>query len=176
MDLLTPFLMAPAEALVWGIFAIATLSALVCARGGNATPVEAYAPAAVCALALAAVLTIPFTRIWLATNFYLKRDAREQIVQDIAAGRLRPNVRHNPSLIALAHATTLSAGGNEVIVHKNGTDLFVLFFTFRGILGSAAGFLWAAPGTSPAQFGEIHGPITEAIPYAPNWYFVSIAP
>jgi hypothetical protein len=176
VDLLTPFLMVPIEGLIWLAFACTLVASVVVAIRRRQSRGRAFLPLAVCTAALIAVLTVPFTRVWLAANFYLKREAREQVVRDILAGTLRPNVRHNRSLVALGGGAHLSAGGNEVVVHDAASGKFVLFYTFRGILNSAAGFLWVPDGASSEQFASFNGPIAEAIPYAPHWYFVSMAP
>lgn len=176
VDWLTPFLMLPVEGLVWLVFGLSILFAVVAAVRHRAAPAKALTPIAVCLVALALVFTVPFTSLWLGANFFLKRDGREDVVRQVISGKLVPNVQHNGSLIALPPGASLSAGGNEVVVHRVEQGPFILFFTFRGILDSAAGFLWVPPGASPDQFATLNGPIAELVPYAPNWYFISMAP
>jgi hypothetical protein len=176
VDILTPFLLIPIEGVVWLLFACVLLASVVAAVRHRSNRLKALLPLAVCAAALTAVLSVPFTQIWLSANFHLKRQAREHVVHEMLAGTLRPNVQHNRSLVALLGGASVSAGGNEVVTHDAPTGKFVFFFTYRGILNSASGFLWVPSGASPEQFAELNGPIAEAIQYAQNWYFISMAP
>jgi hypothetical protein len=112
---------------------------------------------------------VDFTHLWLRANFALGRTAREKIVQQIAAGELRPNVAHNSQLIRLpAVYREISLGGGEVIVEREK----ILFFTFRGILDHFAGFVYS-PDDSPPTSGDFAGDFFIIEKMADRWYYVS---
>jgi hypothetical protein len=175
IDWITPFLMLPVQSAAWLFFVVSLILAMVAAVRGRRSPARALVPLAVCILTIALLATTPFTRIWLATNFHFKQSARETVVREVANGKLHPNVKHNAALIALSSHPNLSAGGNEVVFQQSSRGPFVFFFTFRGILGSASGFLWVPPGASPNEFRLFNEELGEVIAYAPNWYFISAA-
>jgi hypothetical protein len=174
IDWITPFLMPPVQGAAWLFFATALIFALVEAVRSRRAPARALAPVAVCFIAVAMLATVPFTRIWLAANFYLKLSDRETVVRRVVNRELRPNVSHNSALIALPALPELSSGGNEIIIQQLDQGPYVFFFTYRGILDNASGFVWVPPGASPGEFR--HSEFAEITPYAPNWYFVSSAP
>jgi hypothetical protein len=60
----------------------------------------------------------------------------------------------------------------EVGVWKSGTDKWVLFFTFKGVLDSFAGFMYSTNGKIPPADAFLGNPI-EIIKMAPNWYWYS---
>jgi hypothetical protein len=174
IDWITPFLMPPVQGAAWLFFATALAFALVETVRSRRAPTRALAPIAVCFIAIALLATVPFTRIWLAANFRLKLSDREAVVRQVVNHELRPNVSHNSALIALPPRPELSSGGNEIIIQPSDRGPFVFFFTYRGILDNASGFVWVPPGASPGEFRRSE--FAEVIPYAPNWYFVSTAP
>lgn len=176
IEWVTPFLVLPIQGAAWLFFAASLVLATVAAFRARRTSARAIAPLALCALAAALLATVPFTRIWLSANFHLKQEGREAVVLRVTSGELQPNVKHNSSLIALPSGPNLSAGGNEIVVQASSKGSFVFFFTFRGILGSAGGFLWVPPGASPTEFRLFNEQLGEVIAYAPNWHFISTAP
>ncbi|MBR0719182.1 hypothetical protein [Bradyrhizobium liaoningense] len=131
-------------------------------------------PFVVCAATLAALTYVPFTHIWLETNFWWHRAARERIVARVEAGELVPNVAHNARLIALSpDASTVSAGG-EIVVDQDDRGAYVLFLTMRGFRHTFSGFLHVPKGGDPANFFEFDDePPRQAVRYAEQWYFVA---
>ncbi len=125
---------------------------------------------------IALLLFVPFTTLWLDANYYWHRSARIHVVDQIRAGVLKPNVLHNASLIKLDGSSTLSLGGNEVLVRDQPQGSYVLFFTFRGILDHYSGFLYVPAGGSPESFAEAQGDhFIEITPLEPDWFFVAAA-
>jgi hypothetical protein len=98
---------------------------------------------------------------------------REEVVGLIASGKLRPNVRHNSSLIALpSEFAAVSLGGVEVVVERNGDQLKVLFFTFRGVLDSFAGFVYTSDNSAPTD-GDFAGRFAINRRLEERWHYVS---
>jgi hypothetical protein len=173
IDWLTPFLMIPVEAAVWLFFGLACLLALVSAFRHRKTPRRALAPIVLCLSTLALALTVPFTAIWLDVNFRWNRADREDVVRRIAEGKLVPNVKHNRKLIALDHERSISAGGNQVVVHNTPQGAFVSFYTYRGILGNFSVFVWVPDGATLDDYRRIEGNPVHVRQLAKNWYFVA---
>jgi hypothetical protein len=116
---------------------------------------------------------VDFTDVWLAANFRLRLADREEVVGLIASGKLRPNVRHNSSLIALpSEFAAVSLGGVEVVVERNGDQLKVLFFTFRGVLDSFAGFVYTSDDSAPTD-GDFAGRFAINRRLEERWHYVS---
>lgn len=131
-------------------------------------------PFAVCVATLAALAYVPFTQIWLQTNFWWHRTSRERIVARVEAGELVPNVAHNARLIALPReARNVSAGG-EIVVDQGGDGTYVLFLTLRGFRHTFSGFLHVPKGGDAAKFFEFEDePPRQAVRYGEQWYFVA---
>jgi hypothetical protein len=131
------------------------------------------APLLVCALAVLVLLHAPFTRIWLAGNFWWHLHARAEIVRQVEGGTLAPNVAHNSSLIALGRERrNVSAGGNDIKVETRDGKPWVLFFTFRGI-NHYSGFLHVPEGGDPGTFADLADRRHQVVAYAARWYFVA---
>lgn len=116
---------------------------------------------------------VDFTALWLATNFRLRHTDREQVVRRVVSGELRPNVAHNAALIALpGELAPASLGGGEVVVQRDGDKLKILFFTFRGVLDSFAGFVFTSDGSAPKD-GDFAGQFFVNRKVGDGWYYVS---
>lgn len=173
VDALTPFLALPLQGLLWvGFLAVSTWAVIRAIRYRGHWRISAI-PLVVCTSAVMAALFVPLTQLSLEHDFAAKRAARERVVRDIYAGVLRPNVPHNQKLIALSTAERLSAGGNEIVVETHDGHAYVFFFTFRGILGNYAGFLFVPEAGDPRKFSDINEPTAELVRLAERWYFVA---
>ena len=96
------------------------------------------------------------------------------IVRQVENGVLRPNVGHNPNLIALGSGAALvSKGGNEIIVEIHDGARYVFFFTYRGILDNYLGFLFVPAGGDPRRFSDLGEPSTQLIRRDEHWYFAA---
>lgn len=174
MDWLTPFLWLPVYGVVWLAFLAISIWAVIHAIAGRRQWRISLIPTLICAAAIATVLLVPFTQLWLKANFAWYRAEREDVVRKVGDGSLQPNVAHNASLIALDGETWgLSAGGNEIVVEKHDGKTYVFFFTFRGILDNYSGYLFAPDGAEPAQFWDLNEPAVELIEVDDNWFFAS---
>ena len=170
IDLLTPFL-APLVALpVLLIFAGATLCALVEAAAGLwRRELRRVLPLGICLAALAAAVYVPWTPLMLDVDFHLNRHAREEVVRQVQQGRLRPDPRFGTGLIKLPFRyRNLSAGGGE-IVYEGGE---VLFYTFRGVLDSFAGFVYSPSDDAPG-FASFGGDVKEVRRLRKHWFWMS---
>lgn len=170
MDLLTPFL-APLVALpVFLLFVVVGFATLVEAIAGLwKRQFYRLMPLGVCVAALVAAVEVPWTRVMLDVDFQLHRGAREEVVRQIQQGRLRPDPRFGTGLIKLPlRYRNLSAGGGEV-VYEGGE---VLFYTFRGVLDSFAGFVYSPSDTAPG-FASFGGDLKEVRRLRKYWYWMS---
>ncbi len=175
LDWLTPFLLGPWFALVW----LLMLGALMLAvRHAWRRPWRAWLPALACVAAMAFSLLAPFERWWLWADFHGRLAARKTVIAAVQAGRLVPNVAHNPDLIALHGTPQVSAGGNEVVVeHHRGQD-YVFFYTDRGLLDHYAGYLWVGGDADPRAFdaktrGDMRTDVMSESDGKGRWYYIT---
>ena len=172
VDVLTPFLILPLLGLAWLLVLIAVVLATAHGYRHRTQGARALGPLLVAFSALVLALFVPFTQLWLHANFSWNQAEREQIVDQIKAGALVPNVAHNPNLIALPKGSGLSMGGDEILVEAPLSDPYVFFFTFRGILDNYSGFLWVPDGGKPEEFYDARQPGTQIEPLGGQWYFI----
>ncbi|WP_020619407.1 hypothetical protein [Paenibacillus daejeonensis] len=123
---------------------------------------------------LVLVLTVPFNALAVEWNDRAHRAKRETVVQMVQEDQLQPNVGHNPALIRLpSDYRHLSRGGGEIVVHEIDDNLQVLFFTYRGIIGSMSGFVYSADGSPPDDLAFGITQLLELKQFGPNWYWFS---
>jgi len=122
--------------------------------------------------ALSIAAFVPFTQIWLYANFYLKKNAREQVIERVKSGEYGPNMAQNAGVIALPADNNVSSGGNVIVVQGNRSNPYVFFFTFHGILDNYSGFLWVPTGGKPQEFQDADEIGTEVEHFGGNWYFI----
>jgi len=150
---------------LWSLFLLTRI------RAGGA---KFALPFAVCIATFAALTYVLFTQIWLATNFWWHRTAREQIVAKVEAGELTPNVAHNGRLIALPSDKHGTSAGGEIVVDEDDGGTYVLFLTMRGFRHTFSGFLHVPKGGDPAKFFEFDdAPPRQSVRYGERWYFVA---
>lgn len=170
-DFATPFGAFALESLVWIIFAACLITFVVRAvrdrfRRGT------WIPVVVSSLALIASLSLPLLQWWIKLNFAVHRDARHRVVADVVAGKLHPNVLHNPKLIALGEVYPhVSAGGNEIVVETHGGRDYIFFYAYRGILDSYAGFLFVPEGGDPRTVSDASG--SQIRQLSTEWYYLA---
>lgn len=173
IDHITPFLFFPLLALVGLLFLCSTLFSVFMWFRQRRQGLSTARAFGLHMLTLLALLLVPFTNIELWVNFHTKQTDREAVVREIESGKLKPNVAHNPSLVALGDGRKLSAGGNDVIVATTQGRTYVLFYTYRGLLNNYAGFLYVPEGGKPEEFERIGERTTQLIRFADRWYFTS---
>lgn len=116
---------------------------------------------------------IPFNQIVLNIDFKTNQLERFEVVSKIQDGTFKPNVSHNSSLIHLPNEYEhLSNGGGDIVIEKQGEEYSVLFFTFRGVLGSFSGFVYSPNDKNP-QPHSFGGDFKQIEKIAKNWYFVA---
>lgn len=118
------------------------------------------------------VLIVPFTSIVLDFDFRFNKEEREDVVRMVLDGSLKPNVSNNELLIRLPEEyKKLSKGGGEFWVEGYGQSAEILFFTYRGVVGNMAGFIYTANDSVPDEmlFG---GDFMEVEKLDKNWYSV----
>jgi hypothetical protein len=172
VDFITPFLLVPLLASVWLVVIFTMIWSLGYAYRYRREGPLVWVPFAISAMALLAAWFVPFTELWIRTNFHFKKAQRELVVAQVKNGELVPNVSHNPGLIALPSGMDLSKGGDEIVVEGLPDEPYVFFFTFRGILDNYSGFLWVPKGGRPEQFRDAAQPGTQIESFGDNWYFV----
>jgi hypothetical protein len=74
--------------------------------------------------------------------------------------------------ISLPEGSRYLSDGGGVLVWHDGKDSWTLFFTFKGVLDSFAGFVYASNGKIPPADAFLGEPI-QIIKMAPNWYWYS---
>ena len=175
VDVLTPFLMYPLLGALWLGLAGCLIWSVVHLIKRHAFGWQARMPLLVCLASALIAALVPFTDLWLRANFYLLSERRKEVVDQIRAGKLEPNVEHNASLIALPDSSpTLSMGGNEVVIEEHRGQLYVFFFTYRGILDSYSGFLFVPEGGDPREFSDLsEAESTQIVPFGGPWYFAA---
>jgi rhamnogalacturonan acetylesterase len=96
------------------------------------------------------------------------------VAQNILAGNgpkpAQPNGGRGDFLKLPEADSFLSQGGEVAYWHKNKGEPCVLFFTFRGILDSFAGYVFTQSGRMPDTDSFLGQPV-EIIKVAPNWFW-----
>ena len=78
-------------------------------------------------------------------DWKFRRDTREEIVELIKVGKLKPNVSHNNIICALNNwnIPPISNGGNEIAIYKTDeNNLTVEFYIDRGFLDHYSAFVY----------------------------------
>jgi hypothetical protein len=76
------------------------------------------------------------------------------------------------TVIGLPAGSKYLSEDGSVFVWRDGKDSWTLFFTFKGVLDSFAGFVYASNGKIPPADAFLGEPI-QIIKLAPNWYWYS---
>ena len=136
--------------------------------------VKFASPFLICAATLLILLYGPPQQIYLQYNFHWGRPDREQIIELVESGKLKPNVAHNENLIALGDKAPHVSAGNDIVVDQSDDGTYVLFLTSRGLKHHFTGFLHTPPGGDPKKFFEFDDkPPSRLVPYGKDWYFVA---
>jgi hypothetical protein len=164
IDIITVFLMLPIRFLVYGFFIVTVGTSIYLLKN------KYWKPFAIQLLTILLWLFFPFTKIMLDLDFKMNKTEREEVIQMVEKGTLKPNVLHNSSLIQLpGKYYQLSKGGGEIVIEKNGN--LVLFFTYRGILDNFSGFVYSPNDKKPNQ-RDFDGDFKQIEKLDGNWYFV----
>ncbi|MBT2618503.1 hypothetical protein J7I96_24445 [Bacillus sp. ISL-78] len=165
IDIITEFLMLPIWLVIFGFFIFITVKTII-----NLFKNKGWKPFTIQLLTILLWLFFPFTQVMLDLDFKLNKSERDDVVEMVKNGTLKPNVSYDSSLIQLPEKyDQLSKGGGEIVIEKN-SDL-VLFFTYRGILDNFSGFVYSPNGKKPNQ-SDFDGDFKKIEKLDENWYFV----
>ncbi|PZD96978.1 hypothetical protein DNH61_04850 [Paenibacillus sambharensis] len=172
VEFFTPFIAQFIEIFGYLIFALCSLIVLIYfVVGTQRQRTRRGIPILLNMIVLILVIVVPFTSITVNLNFRFNKSEREEVVQMILDGSIRPNVSYNSALIQLPdNYKKLSKGGGEIVIEGNGSDVQVLFYTYRGVIDNYAGFIYTADGGRP---NEIFGEFIQVEKMGENWFWVS---
>lgn len=175
IDWITPLLMTPLMLVVFAIFLTGVGFSLSCLFKFKEIRWLATVPLATQLVAFTILELVPFTKLWIEIDYHLYESQRQEVVERVYSGELVANVTHNSSLIALgSEYSTLSMGGNEIVVQDIEGLKYIFFFTFRGILDNYSGFLYVPDGGDPRRYADLdEDDVTQIIKFADNWYYTS---
>jgi len=176
VDIVTVFLIPPVLLIFWLLFIITGIFSLTCLRKQKSIGRIAIAPIAIQIITVLLIFFIPFTRIWLKTNFYIYKSQREEIINNINQGKYREHeLLNNLYLIPLDHNDPIvSMGGNDIAVEVINGKKHLLFYTFRGILDNYSGFIYVPDGGDVSGFSDLNEKrSTDIRMLESNWYYVS---
>ncbi len=135
---------------------------------------SAVLPLTIGLVTIAALLLIPFKELGITRDFQVYHAQRERVVADVVSGVLQPNVLHNDRVIHLPTSYgSVSEGGNDIVVDREGEVLRVMFFINRGVIDNYSGFVYCADGIAPTN-ETLGGQIVEIDQYDPHWFWVSV--
>ncbi len=171
IDEVTPFGLVFIWIPIGALFFLSVIASITCFASFRKIKLYVLIPLAINAVAF----FIPYTRMWVSTDFAKHKIARDTIVAAVEQGRLTPNVEEDDQLIALDDSyPVVSMGGNEIVVEEHDGNKYVLFFTFRGLLDNYSGFLHVPVGGNPSVFWNLKdAQSSEIVPYGDNWYWTS---
>jgi hypothetical protein len=172
IDVLTPFLFPILYMGIGALFLVSGAWALVAVVWNRKLGYVAALPLVLWGLVAIGVWLTPFTRLWLKANYRWYRSDRQAIVRQVLAGTLRSDAKN---LVSLGpKAPYVSVGNNEIVVEEHEGKTYVFFYTFRGILDHAAGFLFVPNGGNPTSFSDFdEANKTRLERIEPEWYFAS---
>lgn len=168
---LTPFLLVPIEMLSYSAVVVSIVGVIIEALRKDWKILKCL------------LVSLPIYCVCMLVNFngipihyqYLSgARQRDTVVEKIRTGELVPNVDYNSNLIKLpSEYQYLSKGGGEVVVDKSEDHLYVLFYTFRGLLGHFNGLLYSSTGKLPNENQIIMSDSTNVLKkYDDHWFLV----
>lgn len=129
---------------------------------------RALTPVVASAVGFALWLYVPWTTINLAAVWYARHDGFDRVVGLVQKGEIAGR-----GDVALPSRWRSLSSGGSIKIRGDSASLVVLFYTFRGLLGHAAGYVYVAGDTPPTP-ALLKSDIREIAPQAPHWYFVSL--
>ena len=130
---------------------------------------RALAPVVASAAGYALWFLVPWTAINLEAVWYARHDGFDRVVALVRKGEI---AGRGGDVALPSRWRDLSSDGS-IEIHGDGDSLVVLFYTFRGLLGHASGYVYVAGDTPPTPV-LLHSEIREIAPKEPHWYFVSL--
>lgn len=167
VEVITEFLMLPVILLVFGIFVLITILAVITLfKNKN------WKPIVIQIATIILVFIIPFNQIMSDFDFKINKSKREQVVKMVESGELKPNVSYNSELIHLpSKYKHLSSGGGDIVIEKSNNGYDILFFTYRGMMDNFSGFAYTVNDQKPFT-KAFNGDFKEIDKMDKNWFFV----
>jgi hypothetical protein len=167
VEIITEFLMLPIWLVVFGFFIFITVKTII-----NLFKKKDWKPFVIQLLTILLWWFFPFTQVMLDLDFKMNKSEREEVVQLVETGALKPNVPNSPSTIHLPEKyEQLSKGGGEIFIEKKDNQYSILFLTHRGVLDGFSGFVYSPEDKKP-NHNDFDGDIKEIDKLDKNWYFV----
>lgn len=172
-DIVSVFLM-PFAAIGFGVVFLGTLAwalydALRERRYRHFTP---FIPAMMHLAAALAAWLVPLGQMRSSVDFYRNLPQRQDVVNKIAEGELRPNVAYNPLLVRLPKdLRQLSRGGGEVAISRKRGITAVFFYVYRGTTSNTRGFMYRSDDALPRS-GDCGIEFATVSPLQDHWFYV----
>jgi hypothetical protein len=169
IDAVTVFGYADIEvAMQIGTTAAAGFAAAVAARQWRRARWRALTPVLACAAGYAIWLYVPWTAINLRAVWYARHGGFERVVTLVQRGDIVGRGE-----VALPSPWRSLSSDGTIAIYGDGASLVVLFYTFRGVLGHAAGYAFVAGDTPPTP-ALLDSEVSAVVSQQPHWYFVSL--
>lgn len=170
VEILTSFLLPFVILILWAILGILVLiSAVSIPFDFRIYSWKSLLPIIINGSTLLILLYVPFTSIYLNLEFLIKKAGYEQVVKMIENNQLQSS--NETGLVTLpSNYKYLSRGGGEIIVDNSDGVTSVLFYTYRGILDNASGYMYRSNDIPPTPYfmAEDWKQIERK---EPNWFF-----
>lgn len=167
-DFLTPFLAFPIWlALVGSFFSITIFSFVQLFLRKN------WVPVLICVVAGFIWIKAPLIDWFLAADYSVFKEQRNEVVKQINNGTLKPS-KDDEDLIHLPkkYLATSSGGGDVLLDKQKDGQYAVLFFTYRGMLSGYSGFAYI-PGESTIAKKPFGSKVIEINKKDNHWYDIS---
>ena len=151
-----------------GTAAAVGFTVAVAVRHWRAARWRALAPVLTCAVGWALWFSVPWTAINLRIVWYARHEGFDRVIALVHRG----DIAGQGDVQLPSRWRSLSSDG-AIAIHGDGDSLTVLFYTFRGFLHHASGYVYVARDTSPTP-AQLNSDIREVERERPHWYFVSL--
>jgi hypothetical protein len=170
VEILTPFFLPPLLFLLWAILAITSLVSIIYVFiHFKKNSWKAFLPFLINSVTVLTLVFTPFTSIYLDLEFAIKKRGYEQVIKMVENHELQPS--NERGLVKLpTKYSYLSRGGGEIIIDKSSGITSIFFYTYRGILDNASGYMYRSNDMPPSQYlmAEDWQQVVQKEPY---WFF-----
>lgn len=164
----------PAQGLIFLIFLVGAGFALVSAiKGLLKKDWQKLLPLGIYVVSFLLFVFVPWTGIWLDLNYKLHERQRQDIVETVLSGELKPNVSYNNVVVELPDDLRSSSKTGRLFVRTDGATTEILFFTFAGILDNYSGFIYTTSSSTPTLL--IDDDVFDVQKIEEHWYWISSA-
>jgi hypothetical protein len=126
-----------------------------------------------CAITIVIVWFVPFNNIMLKANFHIFLKKRTHIAQEIVDRKWDYRITNRGGRgdwINLPETDRVLSDDGELAIWREGDQILVMFFTFRGVLDSFSGFVYSSNDTPPKPDAFLGTPI-QIERWVPHWYW-----